>query len=153
MRPHSLNAPGTRSCACGSATRRPKADGVDIDLRNRRFQNSGREGIDTEKLLEVLETVPLKNRTTQRALAKEVGLSQPGLLKNLKKLGLRSTSRFLKPLLTEAGKQRRLSWALSYVRTGHGGTRTFDTMDNFVMVDEKWFFVKKNAGVPGVLPS
>ena len=49
-----------------------KADGVDFDLRNRRFQNSGRKGIDTEKILEILETVPLKNRTTQRALANEV---------------------------------------------------------------------------------
>ena len=89
--------------------------------------------------------MPLKNRTTQRALANEVGLTQQGLQQNLKKLGLRAASRFLKPLLTEAGKQRRLSWALSFVRTGHGGTRKFDPMDNIVMVDEKWFFIKKNG--------
>ena len=87
-----------------------KADGADIDLRNRRYQNSGRKGIDTAKTLEIIESVPLKNRTTQRALAKEVGLTQ-GLQQNLKKLGLRAASRLLKPLLTEAGKLKRLDWA------------------------------------------
>ncbi|CAN0523075.1 unnamed protein product, partial [Laminaria digitata] len=133
-----------------------KADGVDIDLRNRRFQNSGRKGIDTEKILEILETVPLKNRTTQRALANEVGLAQQGLQQNLKKLGLRAASRFLKPLLTEAGKQRRLSWALSFVRTGQGGTRKFDPMDNIV-VGAEWclplccvVFGGKTTAVEGV---
>ena len=122
-----------------------KADGADIDLRNRRYQNSGRKGIDTAKILEIIESVPLKNRTTQRALAKEVGLTQLGLQQNLKKLGLRAASRFLKPLLTEAGKLKRLDWAVSNVRTGHGGARRFDTMDNVVMVDEKWFFLKKHG--------
>lgn len=93
----------------------------------------------------LIETVPLKNRTTQRALANEVGLTQQRLQHKLKSIGLRAASRFLKPLLTEAGIQRRLNWALSFLRPGLGGTRKFDTMDKVVMVDEKWFFLKKNG--------
>ncbi|CAN0495898.1 unnamed protein product [Laminaria digitata] len=80
-----------------------KADGVDIDLRNRRFGNSGRKGIDTEKLNEALKEVPLENRTSQRAVAKQLGISQQVLQKNLKKLSLRATSRFLQPAAKRRG--------------------------------------------------
>ena len=58
---------------------------------------------------------------------------------------MRASTRFLKPYLTEQAKARRLAWALRWVRDGHGGTRTFDTMDSVVMVDEKWFFMKKQG--------
>ncbi|CAN0415799.1 unnamed protein product, partial [Scytosiphon promiscuus] len=112
-----------------------KSDGVDIDSSatggskilaakastRRRYSRS------------LIKTVPRKNRTAQRALANEVGLMQQGLQQNLK------------PLLAEAGTRRRLNWALSFVRPGHGGTCKFDTMDKVVMVDEKWFFLNKNG--------
>lgn len=123
-----------------------KEDGVvAIDLRNRRRGNSGRKGIDVAKLNEALLEVPLKNRTTQRAVAAQLGIPQQTLHQNLKKLGMRAASRFLKPLLTEQGKARRLAWALRWVREGHLGSRSFDKMDNVVMVDEKWFFIKKQG--------
>ena len=85
--------------------------------------------------------MPLKNRTTQRSAAAQLGIPQQTLQKNL---GMRSSTRFLKPYLTGEGKARRLAWALRWVREGHGGSRTFDTMDNVVMADENWFFIKKN---------
>lgn len=93
-----------------------KEDGVvAIDLRNRRRGNSGRKGIDVAKLNEALLEVPLKNRTTQRAVAAQLGIPQQTLHQNLKKLGMRAASRFLKPLLTEQGKARRLAWAVRWV--------------------------------------
>ena len=46
-------------------------------------------------------------------------------------------TRFLKPYLPEQAKARRLAWALRWMRDGHGGTLTFDTMDSVVMVDDK----------------
>ena len=123
-----------------------RADGVgDIKLRNSRGGNSGRKRIDVDKYKELLTDIPLKNRTTQRAVATQLGLSQQTLRNNLKRLGLRAASRFLKPLLTEEGKKKRVDWALRWVRDRHGGARVFDTMDNVVMVDEKWFFIKKNG--------
>ncbi|CAN0565666.1 unnamed protein product, partial [Laminaria digitata] len=82
-----------------------KADGVDIDLRNRRFGNSGQKGVDVEKVKETIRDVPLKNRTTQRAVAAQLGISTSSLQRNLGKLGMRASSRFLKPFLTEAGKE------------------------------------------------
>lgn len=123
-----------------------KADGVtDINLRNNRGGNSGRKRFDVEKYKDELKDIPLKNRTTQRAVANQLGLSQQTLRNNLKHLGMRAASRFLKPLLTEEGKKKRVDWALRWVRDRHGGARVFDTMDNVVMVDEKWFFIKKNG--------
>ena len=75
-----------------------RSDGVtDINLRNGRGGHSGRKGIDVEKLTEALVEIPFKNRTTQRAVAKQLGIPQQTLQKNLKKLGMRAASRFLKP--------------------------------------------------------
>ena len=123
-----------------------KTDGVmDINLRNNRGGHSGRKRIDIDKYKEKLEEVPLKNRTTQRNVAKQLGLSQQTLRNNLKHLGMRSASRFLKPDLSEEGKKKRVDWALRWVRDGHGGARAFDAMDNVVMVDEKCLFFFKNG--------
>ncbi|CAM9144343.1 unnamed protein product, partial [Laminaria digitata] len=112
------NTPNEWSCSTKQITRLWKqyqqqvADGVaNIDLHNKRRGNSGRKGIDTAKLKEALRDAPLKNRTTQRAVAAELGISQTVLQRNLGKPGMRASTRFLKPLLTEACKTRRLQFA------------------------------------------
>ncbi|CAM9858498.1 unnamed protein product, partial [Ascophyllum nodosum] len=86
-------------------------NGEDVNLRNGRFGHSGRRGVDVEKVKEALKTIPMKNRTTMRALASELGMTRTTLNRNLPKLGLRAASRFLKPYLTDAGKERRLERA------------------------------------------
>ncbi|CAM9645655.1 unnamed protein product, partial [Ascophyllum nodosum] len=97
-------------------SKKQKDAGVeDPDLHNKRRGNSGKKGIDLAPLLEALKEIPLKNRTTQRSIAAFLGIAQSTLFNNLKKLGLRSCSRFLKPLLTDDGKARRLEWALRWV--------------------------------------
>ena len=118
---------------------------ADIDVHNKRHGRSGRKGIDIAKMNEALLEVPLKNRTTQRAAAQQLGIHQSKLCKNLKRLGMRASSRFVEPGLTEQAKSRRLAWALRWVRDCHGGTRTFDTMGNVVMVDDKWFSIPKQG--------
>ena len=117
--------------------------------RNKRFGNSGRKPVDFAKLNEALREVPLKNRTTQRAVAAELGISQQVRERNLDKIGIHASKRFLRPLLTDAGETRRPQWALSWIRSGPGGSRRFaiNTMDNVCMVDEKWFYVKKQGEV------
>lgn len=102
---------------------------VDINLRNGRGGRSGRKRIDIDKCKEALKEVPLQNRTTQRAAARQLGISQQTLHNNLKHLGIRAASRFLKPFLTEAGKRKRVELALRWVREGHGGTHVFDEME------------------------
>ena len=46
-----------------------KADGAVIDLRNRRYQNSGRKGIDTAKTLEIIESCLLYTSPSPRDLS------------------------------------------------------------------------------------
>ncbi|CAM9635575.1 unnamed protein product, partial [Ascophyllum nodosum] len=43
-------------------------------LRNKRGGNSGRKGIDLEELRDKLRHIPVKNRTTQRAVAAQLGI-------------------------------------------------------------------------------
>ena len=108
-------------------------------LRNKRGGNSGRKGIDLEELRDKLRHIPLKNRTTQRAVAAQLRIPSTTLTDNLKKLGLHASRRYLKPLLTDGGKAARRAWALRWVRQSAAG-RVFDDMKGVVMVDEKWFY-------------
>ena len=127
-------------------SKKQKDAGVeDPDLHNKRRGNSGKKGIDLAPLLEALKEIPLKNRTTQRSIAAFLGIAQSTLFNNLKKLGLRSCSRFLKPLLTDDGKARRLEWALRWVRNAPGGARKFQNFFDFVHLDEKWFYICKQG--------
>ena len=108
-------------------------------LRSKRGENSGKKGIDLEELRDKLRHKPLKNRTTQRAVAAQLGIPHTTLTDNLKKLGLYASRRYLKPLLTDGGKAARLAWALRWVRQS-AAVRVFDDMKGVVMVDEKWFY-------------
>ena len=81
----------------------------------------------------------------QRSIAAFLGIAQSTLFDNLKKLDLRSCSRFLKPLLTDDGKARRLGWALRWVRNAPGGARKFHNFFDCVHLDEKWFYICKQG--------
>ncbi|CAN0403566.1 unnamed protein product, partial [Pylaiella littoralis] len=95
--------------------------------------------------LAALQEVPLKNRTTQRSIAASLEIPPTTLARNLKKLGLRACSRFLKPLLTDNGKAARLAWSLRWVRDAPGGARKFHHFYDFVHLDEKWFYICKQG--------
>ena len=60
-------------------------------FRNKRGGNLGRKGIDLEELRDKLRHIPLKNRTTQRAVTAQLGISHTTLTENLKKLGLHAS--------------------------------------------------------------
>ncbi|CAM9980554.1 unnamed protein product [Laminaria digitata] len=67
-----------------------KSNGVvDPDLSSRRKGNSGHKGIDLEHFREALAQIPMKNRTSQRALAAALGMPRSTLFNNLEKLGLK----------------------------------------------------------------
>ena len=85
-----------------------KADGVvAVDLGNRRKGRSGRRGINLDYLREALKDVPVEARTSQRSVAAALGIPHSTLRNNLKKLGLKATSRVLKPLSTDTEKDTR----------------------------------------------
>ena len=117
-------------------------------MRNKRLGNSGRKGLDFVKYVEALREIPIKNRTTIRSLAAALELPKSTLHLNLKKLGLRASKTYLKPMLTEEGKMKRLEWALRWVLTTPpelGGGHTFQDFLNFVHLDEKWFYICKSG--------
>ncbi|CAB1117614.1 unnamed protein product [Ectocarpus sp. CCAP 1310/34] len=92
----------------------------DPDLHNKRKGNSGQKGLDIATLKEALQDIHLKNRTTIRSIAAALGIPKSTLFDNLNNLGLRSCSRFLKPLLSDDWKAQRLAWALRWVRSSAG---------------------------------
>ena len=117
-------------------------------LRNKRKGISGRKGLDFVKYAEALRDIPIKNRTTIRSLAAALDLPKSTLHLNLKRLGLRASKTYLKPMLTEEGKVKRLEWALRWVRTTPpelGGGHKFQDFLNFVHLDEKWFYICKHG--------
>ena len=79
----------------------------------------------------------------QRRLASALGIPSSTLHDNLEKLGLRAHSNALKPYLTDEGKRERVVWVLRWVRTtaAAGGYRVLHDFEDFVHVDEKWFYL------------
>ena len=67
------------------------------------------------------------------------------LFDNIKKLGLRAASRYLKPLLTDDNKKARLEWALRWVSSSPGHRHKIHHFEDFVHMDEKWFYICQNG--------
>ena len=112
-----------------------KEDGVvDPNLDNRRKVNSGRKGIDLVAVRSALKEIPIKSRTTIRGVAAALGVPKMTLFDNLKKLGLRAASRFLKPLLTDDNKKARLEWALRWVSSSPGHGHKIHHFEDFVHI-------------------
>lgn len=124
---------------------RKAAGEMSPDLRNKRRGKSGRKGIDLDSLRAALKEIPIKNRTTQRAVAAALGIPKTTLQRNLKKLGLRVVSRYLKPFLTDNGRKERLEWALRWTVRSAGESHKFHHFEDHVHLDEKWFYLCKNG--------
>ena len=112
-------------------------------LESGRKRKCGQKGINIEELRGRLHDIPLSDRTTQRRLASALGIPSSRLHDNLEKLGLRTQSNALKPYLTDEGKRERVVWVLRWVRTtaAAGGYRVLHDFEDFVHVDEKWFYL------------
>ena len=104
--------------------------------------NCGRKGVDITELRTRLRDVPLNQRTTIRRLAGALGVPKSTVFNNLKELGHRAHSNALKPYLTREGQKERLEWVLRWVRDPTaGGCRVLHDFEDFVHVDEKWFYL------------
>ena len=120
--------------------RRQKGAGeTSPDLHSKRKGYYGPKGINLSSLREARRHTPLKCRTTLRGLAWALAIPKSTLYNNLKKLGLRAVSRYLKPFLTYENKRARVRWALWWLRPSVGGGYKFHSFDDHVHLDEKWF--------------
>ncbi|CAM9470411.1 unnamed protein product [Ascophyllum nodosum] len=104
-------------------------------------KRSGRKGIDLQALRDKLKTVPIKSRTTHRALAAALNIPKSTLQDNLKEFGLKTSRQYLKPLLFDEGKRKRVDSALRFVREVPGGRFKFNPLTDMVCLDEKWFYM------------
>lgn len=113
--------PETMSRLWKNHTKQMDDSTVDPDLQNKRKRNLGRKGINLEYLHMALKEIPIKIETASRAVATALGVLKSTQLNNLKILGLRTSSRCLKPFLLAPGKKARLEWALQRVRDSADG--------------------------------
>ncbi|CAN0422202.1 unnamed protein product, partial [Ascophyllum nodosum] len=104
-----------------------KSAGVAVPDVSCRRRGSAR---DLTQQKEALQSMPLKQRTTQRSVAAAIDLPKTTFRRRMKDLGVKSHTRFFKPLLSNAHKLKRLRWARSFAGTTTGGIRRFKGMGN-----------------------
>ncbi|KAF0703908.1 hypothetical protein AaE_015205 [Aphanomyces astaci] len=97
----------------------------------------------SEAIEAAIKAVPFHKRETTRALAFHANIPRTTILRHMKRSRrLRCKSSYLRPLLTDASKEERVKFALSFVKRN----QVFDDMHNVVHVDEKWFYLTRVKG-------
>lgn len=105
---------------------------VDPTLYNKR------KGIDLGSLRVALKEIPIQSCTISHRVAAALGSAKATLLRNLKNIGLRACSRYLKPFLTAASKKERLELVLRWVRDSAGGGYRMHNFEVIVHLDGKY---------------
>ena len=101
--------------------------------------NSGKPGINLTPLRDTVRTISLKCRTTLRGLGFALAIPKSTLHDHLKKLGLRNVPRYLKSILTNENKIRRVELAKRWVRPSAGGGHKFHHFEDFARLNKRWF--------------
>ncbi len=93
-----------------------------------------------------IKAVPLEKRRTERSLAQALGKPKStvhdGLVVLKKKGKIVRRSLALKPTLTPKHKLNRVEFVISHLKRVNNSTVEFETMENVVHIDEKWFYSK-----------
>jgi hypothetical protein len=107
----------------------------------------GRKSVyDPDEIDAAMKAIPVTDRGTMRATAKNLGVAL-GTVHKFKKIGLiKAHTNAIKPLLTEENKMMRLSYALDRVERvvvgpGQPPLYRFRGVYYEVHVDEKWFYI------------
>jgi len=129
----------------------PPATGLFSAVASRRKGHVGRKMLHGN-LLDKIKAAPADQRTTFRDLSAATGIPKSTLHDRFKRAFFRKYSRPLRPILTVANMYFRSKWALRHICSD----LSVASMDNYVHVDEKWFFLKVAKcsfyGVPGETP-
>ncbi|CAL5349588.1 unnamed protein product [Camellia sinensis] len=116
-----------------------------------KLTNSGRKRVQFNfgKVAEI----PLRRRTNIRSLSKALNLPKSTVHKRIKEGKIRPHSNALKPYLSEENKRARLRFCLSMlVPNSLQGQPMFNSMYDYVHIDEKWFYISKEAERYYLLP-
>lgn len=124
-----------------AAAMKQKQQGEVIALKNgKKNKRAKRVHID----LELIKSLDLHRRTTQRSLAFGVKCSQSTVGKWVKGGLIRTHTSPLRPDLTDANKMLRVQFSLEALELDTlMNTLKFKSMHNTVHIDEKWFYMTK----------
>ncbi|GAA0157134.1 hypothetical protein LIER_14465 [Lithospermum erythrorhizon] len=123
--------------------------GASVDVSNNCTNGVGRKRIELDP--EKVKNVDLRCRKTLAGLANAlaIAMSQTTVYQKFKEGHLRRHSNAIKPTLTEQNKKGRLEFCISMIEgiflTGYRLMVKFAGMFDHVVIDEKWFFMTKDA--------
>lgn len=110
-----------------------------VDLSSRKKGRCGRKRKYETADLAKMSEIPFSQRTTLRSLGCALEIPVTSLWRLLKSGEIVRHSSSLKPLLTERNKEERFNFCRSFV-TDNG---FFESMMNYIHIDEKWFYMTK----------
>lgn len=94
----------------------------------------------------MLDSIPLKERTTLQDLCARLHLSKYKVQNMIKEGLIRRHSSAIKSHLTDANKKARLQWCVSMLDPGSmPNNPMFKDMFDVVFIDEKWFYLMRKS--------
>jgi hypothetical protein len=126
------------------------AQNIPVVVASQKKGKSGRKAVPLD--LEQLRNIPLKQRMTIEDVSSRLGISKSRIQRYLKKGLLRRHSSSIKPFLTELNKKTRLKWCVDMVEKELHGDPMFKDFFNFVIMDEKWFYLTQKSEKYYLLP-
>lgn len=126
------------------------ANSVPVVVASLKKGRVGRKAIPID--LEVLRNIPLKDRMTLEDVCAKLNMSKWKVLRYLKQGLLRRHSSSIKPFLTEGNKKTRLKFCIDMIKRGLNGDPSFRDFFDFVVIDEKWFYLSQKSEKYYLLP-
>lgn len=110
------------------------------DVSSRKLGNSGPKY--RERDLSRMKQIPLRLRKNLRTLAVQLDIPKSTLHDSMKRGAIKVVSSAIKPYLTEENKLDRLRYCIIMINTNsQPGNLRYGNMNEYVHVDEKWFFM------------
>ena len=113
---------------------------ISCNVSSKKKGNSGRKKKWGAENVQAMASIPLHDRQTLDRLSVCIGFAKTSLWRLLQNGDIKRHNSSLKPLLNDANKLKRLEFACSFV----GEDGVFDSMCNYVHIDEKWFYITRH---------
>jgi len=126
------------------------ANSVPVVVSSLKKGRVGRKAVSVD--LEPLRNIPLKERMTIEDVCNQLHLSKWRIQRYLKKGFLRHHSSSIKPYLTQANKKSRLKWCVDMIERELLADPRFKDFYDFVIIDEKWFYLHQKSEKYYLLP-
>jgi len=126
------------------------ANSVPVVVSSLKKGRVGRKAVPVD--LEPLRNIPLKERMTIEDVCNQLHLSKWRIQRYLKKGFLRHHSSSIKPYLTQANKKSRLKWCVDMIERELLADPRFKDFYDFVIIDEKWFYLHQKSEKYYLLP-